>query len=128
MGSWDGVEVCDLISLYLLSKCQNLGSNVGLYRDDGIAECKKRPQQVENETKQLFQIFRNIGLKITVDANKKIVNFSDITLDLSRNFYKPYMKLNNPLLYVNKNNNHPPSILKNIPESVSKRISELSKN
>ena len=38
------------------------------------------------------------------------------------------MKPNNPLLYVHKESNHPPSILKNIPESVNKRLSELSKN
>ena len=25
MGSYDGAEVCDLIGLYSLSKCQNLG-------------------------------------------------------------------------------------------------------
>ena len=38
MGSWDGAEVCDLIGLYALSKCQseNLGLNLGLYRDDGL--------------------------------------------------------------------------------------------
>ena len=51
MGSWDGAEVCYLIGLYLLSKCQNLGLNIGLYRDDGLAECKKRPQQIENTKK-----------------------------------------------------------------------------
>ena len=69
-----------------------------------------------------------MGLKITVEANKKIVNFLDITLDLSRDLYKPYMKPNNQLLYVNKNSNHPPSILENIPKSVNKRLTELSKN
>ena len=84
MGSWDGAEVCDLTGLFLLSKCQDLGLNLGLYRDDGLCQCKKRPQQVENIKKQLCQIFRNFGLKISVEANKKIVDFLDITLDLSK--------------------------------------------
>ena len=35
MGSWDGAEVCDLTGLYALSKCQHLGLDIGLYRDDG---------------------------------------------------------------------------------------------
>ena len=74
MGSWDGAEVCDLIGLFSLSKCQDLGLNIGLYRDDGLAQCKKRPQQVENVKKTLCQIFRNLGLKISVEAIKKIVN------------------------------------------------------
>ena len=30
MGSWDGAEVCDLIGLYSLSKCQELGLDLGL--------------------------------------------------------------------------------------------------
>ena len=36
------------------------------------------------------------------------------------------MKPNSPLLYVHCQSNHPPSILKNIPESVNNRLSELS--
>ena len=128
MGSWDGAEVCDLIGLYSLSKCQDLGLNLGLYRDDGLAECRKRPQQVENVKKKLCQIFRDMGLKISIEANKKIVNFLDITLDLQRDLFKPFMKPNNTQCYVNKESNHPPSILKNIPESVNLRLSQLSKN
>ena len=69
-----------------------------------------------------------MGLKISIEANKKIVNFLDITLDLQRDLFKPFMKPNNTLLYVNKESNHPPSILKNIPESVNLRLSQLSKN
>ena len=128
MGSYDGAEVCDLIGFYYLSKCQNLGIDIGLYRDDGLGVCKKRPQEVKNSKKRLCNIFREMGLKITVEANKKVVNFLDVTLDLSKDSYSPYIKPNNPLLYVKKDSNHPPSIIKNIPESVNKRLSELSKN
>ena len=39
MGSYDGVEVCELVGLYLLGKLAPLigTKNVGLYRDDGLA-------------------------------------------------------------------------------------------
>ena len=39
MGSFDGVNTCDLVGLYLLDKLSNLirRENVGLYRDDGLA-------------------------------------------------------------------------------------------
>ena len=102
MGSWDEAEACDLIGLYSLSICenQNLGINLGLYRDDGLGVCHKRPQQIENIKKKLCQIFREMGLKISVDANKKLVNFLDVTLDIQTNIYKPFLKPNNPLLYV----------------------------
>ena len=130
MGSWDGAEVSDLVGLYTLSRCEveEIGLNIGLYRDDGLGVCNKRPQQIDNLKKKLCHIYRQMGLKITVDANIKIVNFLDVTLDLSRNLYKPFLKPNNPLSYVHKESNHPPSILRNIPESINRRLCELSKN
>jgi hypothetical protein len=38
------------------------------------------------------------------------------------------MKENDSPLYVNKSSNHPPSILKNLPASVNKRLSSISAN
>ena len=115
MGSWDGAEVSDLVGLYSLSQLKNLNLNIGLYRDDGLGVTTQRPQQVENTKKRICEIFRNMGLKITIEANKSIVDFLDITLDLSRNTFMPYLKLNNKLFYVNNQSKHPPLILKNIP-------------
>ena len=52
----------------------------------------------------------------------------NVTLDLSTGVYKPYMKPNNTILYVNRLSNHPPAIIRNIPESVNKRLSSISCN
>ena len=43
MGSFDGVEICELVGLYLLNKLSKLlgNGNVGLYRDDGLAAIKR---------------------------------------------------------------------------------------
>ena len=38
------------------------------------------------------QIFAKNNLKITADANKKVVNFLDVTLDLNTGKFKPYSK------------------------------------
>ena len=81
---------------------------------------------MENTKKRICQIFREHGLKLTIVANKKVINFLDVTLDLNRDSFSPYLKPNNKLLYVNSQSNHPPSILKNIPSSVNKRLCELS--
>ena len=70
--------------------------------------------------KKMCAIFADLGLRITTDVNHKIVNFLDVTLDLSTGVYKPYMKPNNTILYVNRLSNHPPAIIRNIPESVNK--------
>ena len=54
-------------------------------------------------------------LKITIEANKKVVNFLDVTFDRRNGSYKPYMKPNNKLLYDRWKSNHPPALLRNIP-------------
>ncbi|KAJ8034175.1 hypothetical protein HOLleu_20901 [Holothuria leucospilota] len=40
----------------------------------------------------------------------------------------PYMKQNNTSLYVHRESNHPPSIIKNIPKAVNRRLSTISSN
>ena len=65
-------------------------------------------------------------LKITATANPKIVNFLDITLNLQNGKFQPYKKPNDDTLYINKQSNHPPAIIKQIPKSVSRRVSKLS--
>ena len=51
-----------------------------------------------------------------------------MTFDLDNNAYKPFCKENNKPIYINKHSNHPPSILKQLPKSIEKRISETSSN
>ena len=55
-----------------------------------------------------------------------MVNFLDVTFDLSTGKYKPCRKPNDDPLYINKHSNHPPSILRQLPTSINKRISTLS--
>ena len=98
MGSFQGAEVCDLVGLYLLSQLGTLKINCGLYRDDGLGEIGGTNRQIENIKKKICEIFRKNNLKITVEANLKVVDFLDVTLDLNTNSYKPFMKSNNTLL------------------------------
>ena len=49
-------------------------------------------------------------------------------MDLNMWVFKPFMKPNNNPQYVHVNSNHPPTIVKNIPLSVNKRLSETSSN
>ena len=129
MGSYDGAESCELVGAYLLHKIkEKFGStcDFGLYRDDGLRISKASPRQTELIKKDLFSIFSKYGLKITVEANKKTVNFLDVTLNLSSGKYKAYTKPGNIPLYVNRKSNHPVRIIENIPKSTNKRLSEIS--
>ena len=65
-------------------------------------------------------------MSITIQCNLKTVDFLDVTFDLDNNVYKPFGRENNKPIYINKHSNHPPSILKQLPKSLEKRISETS--
>ena len=76
MGSYDGAETCELVGLFLLNTIKSkLPGNFGLYRDDGLAAIEASPKEIDTIKKHLCTIFRNYNLRITVDSNKKIVNF-----------------------------------------------------
>ena len=76
--------------------------------------------------KNLIMVFDEFGLKIITQFNQKITNFLDITLNLNNGKHQPYRKLNEEPLYVDRHSNHPPSIIKQFPVSINKRISMLS--
>ena len=127
MGSYDGAESCELVGSFLLHNItQKYCNNFGLYRDDGLGIIKGSPRQVELTKKDLCAIFNEQGLKITIEANKKCVNFLDTTLNLSTGKHMPYTKPNNTPLYIHTKSNHPPTIIKNLPESINKRLSDIS--
>ena len=52
----------------------------------------------------------------------------DVTLDLSSNSYKPFIKTNLNPSHININSNHPINIIKQIPKAVNLRICKLSAN
>ena len=127
MGSYDGAETCELVVCYMLSLLQpKFGNSVGLYRDDGLGISTGTPKETEEMKKEICKIFKENELRVSIEANRKIVDFLDVTLNLSTGQYIPYMKPNNTLRYVHVKSNHPPSILKNIPIGVNKRLSEIS--
>ena len=57
-----------------------------------------------------------------------IVDFLDVTFNLLDGTYKPYKKRNDHLLYVNTSSNHPPQVIKQLPISISNRLSNNSSN
>ena len=128
MGSWDGAEVSDIVGLYLLSQLQDVGFDLGLYRDDGLGVTSLTPRLAEKEKQKVCKIFQENGFDIKVNVNVKNVNFLDINLDLSTFTYRPYMKDNETPIYVHSNSNHPQGVLQNIPKSVNLRLSKISSN
>ena len=114
MGSYDGAETCELVGSFLLSQLQHLDVNIGLYRDDGLAISNAAPRETENIKKEICRVFNQNGLRITIAANKQIINFLDVTFNLNNSTYRPFTKPNTTLQYVHRESNHPPITTKNI--------------
>ena len=128
MGAYDGAECCEIVGLFMISELKPLKLDGGVYRDDCLAASSATPRQVEILKKDICSIFKRHNLRITIEANKKCVNFLDVTLNLADGLYRPYKKPNDVPCYVHKMSNHPPSVTKNIPAGVNKRLSAISAN
>ena len=130
MGAYDGVEVCEFVSsflLYALSLKYNK-TNIGLW-DDGVAVFRNViGAHCEKIKKEFQKLFRQHHLKLIIKCNHKIVDFLDVTLNLKDSTYKPYHKPNDQICYIHKESNHPPSITKQLPFSIETRLSKISSN
>ena len=99
---------------------------VGLYRDDGLAVVQGNGKDVERVSKMLYNLFQHEDLKIIRECNISVVDYLDVVLDLQNNYYKPFTKANVNTKYVSLHSHHPPSILANIPDAISRRLSSVS--
>ena len=129
MGSYDGPEVCELVGIYVLNTLANKydKNNIGLYRKNGLAAFKNTSgSKADKIKKDITRIFKESSLRITIQTNLKVVNFLDITLNLNNGKCYPYQKPNNKPVYIHKQSNHPPNIIKNLPDSISRHVSAIS--
>ena len=102
---------------------------VGLYRDDGLGIMKNMSgPEIERKQKQIIKIFKDCGLNIAIKTNLKSVDFLDIRLNLRDNTYQPYRKPNSEPMYINKSSNYPKNIIKDLPKTIEKRLSDTSCN
>ena len=102
---------------------------LGLYRHDGLLYIPNSNGPLSSSIqKRIIRAFKFWGFKIEISSNIRIVNFLDVTLDLSNNSYKPFIKTNQNPSKINVNSNHPKNIIKQIPKAVNLRIGKLSAN
>ena len=119
-------ELVGIFILYQLSRIYSK-NDIGLCRDDGLAVFRNTSGLQAEKIKKHFQsIFRKNNLSIIGKCNLKIVDYLDVTLNLSDSSYKPFHKPNNEINYIHRESNHPPSIIKQLPLSVESRLSKLS--
>ena len=131
MGSYHGAEICELVRIYILSRLSTIidKNDSGLYRDDGLLVLRNvNGQQIDRVRKNTIQTFKNVAFLIDIETNLKIVDFLHITFELINSTFKPYKKPNDSLLYIKKSSNHPPQIIKQLPQIINDRLLKNSSN
>ena len=73
-----------------------------------------------------MQIFKDLGLRVTVDILLTQTDFLDVTFNLATGKFWPYRKPNSDPLYINSKSNHPPPIIKQLPAAITSRLTTLS--
>ena len=125
MGCFDDAEVSEIVETYILSKISNEINKrqVGLYRGDSLGVFRNTSgSEMDRTRKDLNKIFQECGLSIASKIDLTRLNFLDVSFYMKQETYTP--KPNND----HKHSNHPQNILKDLPKSISKRISDTSSN
>ena len=73
------VSPVNLLAPFYFTRSPRNTATISVYTEpDGLAISNKSPREVEIIRKDLCAIFRKHGLKITIEANKKCVDFLDV--------------------------------------------------
>ena len=78
MGSNDGAEVCELVGIYILSILSKKYEDPEfcLYRGNGLAAFRNISSPTSDRVrKEIIEIFKQLGLKITIQCNLNEVTF-----------------------------------------------------
>ena len=89
MVSFDGAEVCEMVGLFLLPQLAKFVgiSNIGLYRNDGLAILDASGPDLERLRKKIIKLFQSHGLKLISNTNLVQTDFLHVTQDLKSKKY-----------------------------------------
>ena len=114
MGAYDGAEVCELVETFSLASVYIMTTG-----------CQYLKTQLERIKKSLQKTFKDFVLEIVAECNLRIVNYLDVTLNLNDGSFRPCDKSDDIIQYI-KEFNHPPNLIKHLPASIEKRLSNNS--
>ena len=95
VGCYNVAEICKLGGIYIQNQlCKLLNKkHFGLYRDDGLGSLRNTSgPEADRKRKNIIKIFKECGLSITFEINKKIADFLDVRFNLNDQTYKTYRK------------------------------------
>ena len=89
-------------------------------------DCQYSKTQLKRIKKDLQKTLKDFSLEIAAESNSRIVNYLDVTLNLNEGSLRPCDKRDYIIQYINKEFNHPPNLIKHLPVSIEKRLSNNS--
>ena len=75
--------------------------------------------------KVIIKVFKDEGLSVTIESNLLVTDFLDVTFNLSDGKYSPFRKPDSKPLDIDSKSNHPPSTIKELPDMINRRLSNL---
>ena len=125
MGTYNGAEVCEFVGTFLLDEIivKYDKNSIGLYDDNGLSVFKNSTWKNKKELKKTFKDF---GLEIVTEYNLSIENYLDVTLNFDDGSFRPCGKPYDIIQYINKESNQPPNLIKHLPTSIEKSLSNNS--
>ena len=130
MGCYDDAEICKLVGIYIRHKlCKSINKkDFELYRD-GLGTLRNTSgPEADQKCKSIIKIFKECGLSITCEVNKKIGDFLDVWFNLNEQTYEPCRKPNNEPVYIKIQSKYPSNIIADIPKAISKGLTNISCN
>ena len=112
MEAYDGVEICELVGIFMLSLLSKwYNSNIiRLHCNDGLSVFRNAiGQQAEKHKKIIQKISKGKGFQVIIKCNLTIVDYLDVTLNLSVGRYCHFHKPNEETTYIHVESNHPPA-------------------
>ena len=85
MGSFDGVEVSEIVGTYILSKISREinKKQVGLYCDDGLGVLRNMAgAQMDRTRKNIIKILQECGLSMICKINLRSGDFLDVRFEV----------------------------------------------
>ena len=91
MGSFDSCQICEIVGLFLLSEIAKFipPSQLGLYRDDGLAGVAGNGREINQIEQKLIKTFKEHGFKLEI-LHSKTVEFLDVKLDVEKKEFRPF--------------------------------------
>ena len=93
--------------------------------NDGLVVLRNVNARVTDKMRKIIiKMFKKVGFQLEIKIHIKKVEFLNVTFNLITGSYTPYKKPKDNLLYINTSSDHPPQIIKQLINPITKRLCE----